>query len=58
MVPLELKDLNDVELFKSEIKKWEPRQCECKLCVPYEHSIGSVNISSVTVNFTITSVSF
>ena len=26
MVPLELKNLNDVEIFKSEIRKWEPMQ--------------------------------
>ena len=34
MVPLELKDLNDIEMFKSEIRKWEPRQCEYTLCLP------------------------
>ena len=28
MVPLELKDLTDVEIFKSEIRKWESRKCE------------------------------
>ena len=46
MVPLELKNLNDVESFKSEIRKWEPMQCECTLCLPYMHSIGYVNISN------------
>ena len=46
MVQLELKDLNDVEMFKSEIRKWEPRQCECTLYLPYVHSIGYVNISN------------
>ena len=46
MVPLELKNLNDVEIFKSEIRKWEPRQCECTLCLPYMHSIGCANISN------------
>ena len=45
MVPLD-KDLNDVEMFKSEIRKWEPRQCKCILCVPYMHSIGYANISN------------
>ena len=34
MVPLELKNLNDVESFKSEIRKWESTQCECTLCLP------------------------
>ena len=46
MVQLELKDLNDVEMFKAEIRKWEPRQCECTLYLPYVHSIGYVNISN------------
>ena len=38
IVPLELKDLNDAEMFKSEIRKWEPRKCECTLCLPYVRS--------------------
>ena len=32
--------------FESEIKKWEPRQCESTLCPPYVHSIGYVNVSN------------
>ena len=46
MAALVLKDLNDIEMFKSEIKKWEPRQCECILCLPYMHSIGYAKISN------------
>ena len=46
MVPPELKNLNDVEIFKSEVRKWEPTQCECTLCLPYMHSMGYVNIRS------------
>ena len=45
MVSLKLKDLNDVEMFKSEIK-WELRQYGCTLCLPYVHSVGYVNISN------------
>ena len=45
MVPLELKNSSDVEIFKSEIRKWEPMRCECTLCLPYMHSIDYVNIS-------------
>ena len=47
MVPLEL-DLNDIEMFKSEIRKWESwesRQSECALCLPYVHTMDYVNIS-------------
>ena len=46
MVPLELKNLNDVEIFKSEIRKWEPMQCKCTFCLPYMYSIGYANISN------------
>ena len=46
MVPLELKNLNDVESFKPEIRKWQPMQCEGTLCLPYMHNIGYVNISN------------
>ena len=46
MVPRELKNLNDVEIFKSEIRKLEPKQCECTLCLTYMHSIGYANISN------------
>ena len=32
-VPLELKNLNDVDIFKFEIRKWEPKQRKCNyLC--------------------------
>ena len=33
MVPLDLKDLNNAEMFKSDIRKWEPRQSECTFCL-------------------------
>ena len=46
MVLLELKNLSEVEIFKSEIRKWEPMECECTLCLPYMHSIVHMNISS------------
>ena len=46
IVPLELKNLNDAEMFQSEIRKCEPRQFQYTLCLPYVYSIGYVNISS------------
>ena len=39
-------NLNDVEIFKSEIRKWEPIQSECTLCLSYIQSIGYMNISN------------
>ena len=46
MVPLKPKNLNDIGVFKFEIRKWELMQCECTLCLPYIPSIGYVNISN------------
>ena len=44
LVPFEL-NLNDAEMFRSETRKWDPRQCECKLCLPYVHNTGYADIS-------------
>ena len=46
MAPFELEDLNIIEMIKSEIRKWKPRQCKCRLCLPYVHSIGYLNITN------------
>ena len=47
MVLLKLKNLKDIEMSKSEIRKWEPRQCEYKLDLPYVHNVGYVNITNI-----------
>ena len=35
IVPSELKQLETVNAFKREIKKWKPENCPCRLCRPY-----------------------
>ena len=35
IVPTELKQLETVNAFKREIKKWKPENCPCRLCRPY-----------------------
>ena len=42
MIPSELKTISDFEKFKSEIRKWEPLSCKCKLCRPYIHNLGYI----------------
>ena len=32
LVPNTLKQLDDTNLFKTEIKKWKPIDCRCRLC--------------------------
>ena len=47
MIPIEIKNSSTVEIFKSKISKWEPNDCDCKLCQDYLHGIGYVNLLNV-----------
>ena len=47
MIPIEIKNSSTVEIFKSKISKWEPNDCDCKLCQDYLHEIGYVNLLNV-----------
>ena len=47
MIPIEIKNFLTVEIFKSKISKWEPSNCDCKLCQDYLHRIGCVNLVDV-----------
>ena len=38
--PKELKQLEIVNAFKREIKKWKPVNCPCRLCRPYIQNVG------------------
>ena len=40
LVPLELKQLESLEIFKLKIKKWIPFECPCKLCRSYLQQVG------------------
>ena len=38
MIPIELKNIESLPVFKMEIRKWTPVNCPCKLCrdfIPY-----------------------
>ena len=41
IVPLEIKNSDSVEVFKSKIRKWKPN-CSCYLCKTYINNIGFV----------------
>ena len=47
MIPIEIKNSSTVEIFESKIIKWEPNDCDCKLCQDYLHRIGYVNLFDV-----------
>ena len=40
MIPLEIKNINSFQKFKTEIRKWAPENCSCYLCWPYLQNLG------------------
>ena len=44
IVPKELKLSKSLKHFKSELKKWKPKGCLCRLCKPYIQGVGYVTI--------------
>ena len=45
-IPVELREINPFQVFKSEMKPWQPTNCPCRLCKKYVKNLGSVNIAS------------
>ena len=41
----ELKAITTIEKFKTEVKKWLPENCSCRLCKTYISQIGFVNVA-------------
>ena len=35
LVPSTLKELDDINSFKTQIKNWQPENCPCRLCKTY-----------------------
>ena len=44
MLPEKLKTMSTMEEFKTEIKKWVPVNCPCRLCKEYLAGIGFVTL--------------
>ena len=42
LVPSTLKKLDDVNSFKTLIKKWQPKNCPCRLCKTYIPHVGFI----------------
>ena len=42
LVPLELKQLESLQVFKLKMKKWIPFECPCRLCQTYVKQVGFV----------------
>ena len=43
IVPLELKELTSLNVFKKCIKKWQPKNCPCRLCKQYIPNLGLIS---------------
>ena len=43
MVPNDMKNVNDIETFKNNIRKWKPANCHCKLYLDYASCVGYAN---------------
>ena len=42
LVPIELKELGELNEFKELIKHWRPTSCPCRLCKIYIHGVGFI----------------
>ena len=45
-IPFELRKANSSQIFRSEIKRWRPTNCPCRLCKNYIGNLGLINTSS------------
>ena len=44
VIPLEIKSINSLKKFKTEIRKWALENCSCYLCRAYLKNLGSVEL--------------
>ena len=44
MLPKDLKSIVSIDKFKTEVKRWVPENCPCRLCKTYVAQIGFVNV--------------
>ena len=44
MIPLEIKNINYLQKFKTEIRKWAPENCSCYLFRQYVQNLGFVEL--------------
>ena len=44
MIPLEIKNINSLQKFKTEIRKCAPENSSCDLCRPYVQNLGYVEL--------------
>ena len=45
IIPMEIKECNSLNEFKSKIRKWKPRQCPCRMCKTYIGGVGFIDVA-------------
>ena len=50
IVPMDIKNANNLLIFKSKIRKWEPKEYHCDLRRPYVSNLGFVNLDEIGFN--------
>ena len=44
IVPSDIKNASNLNIFKNKIRKWKPKEYHCYLCQPYVNNLGFVNL--------------
>ena len=44
IVPPDIKNTSNLNIFKNKIRKWESKECHCYLRQPYVNNLGFVNL--------------
>ena len=44
-IPLNIRCVDSINIFKSKIRQWKPESCKCRLCLNYVSETGFVEIS-------------
>ena len=44
IIPSDIKNAINLQIFENKIRKWEPKECHCDLCRPYVSNLGFVNL--------------
>ena len=46
LLPLDIKSSDNINIFKSKIKKWVCKECPCRLCQTFVNGLGFVKLAS------------
>ena len=47
IVPSDIKNASNLNIFKNKVRKWDPKECHCDLCRPYVRNLGFIKVARV-----------